>query len=149
MNKVIMIGRLCGDVETRSTQSGNNISFYRLAVDRPYKQEGQPTTDFFNCVAFGNNGKFAAAYLKKGVKIAIEGQIQNTSWENSKGERMYGNQIIVDRHEFCEKKSEGDGSTHAVPAPAPARAPEQNVSTAASDYPEYTDVAYNDDDLPF
>ena len=69
MNKVILIGRLTKDVETR--YSGEMaVAKYALAVDRKGKDAG---TDFINCVAFGKQGEFAEKYLRKGMKIAVSG----------------------------------------------------------------------------
>jgi single-strand DNA-binding protein len=110
MNKVILIGRLCADVEVRRTNSGKAVASYRLAVDRQFKQEGQPEADFLNCVAFGNNGEFAGKYLNKGMKIAIEGRIQTRTYDDKDGKKVYVTEIIVDRHEFCEKKAESSAN---------------------------------------
>jgi single-strand DNA-binding protein len=113
MNKVILIGRLCTDVETRRSNSGKAVSSYRIAVDRQFKKEGQPEADFLNCVAFGSNCEFAGKYLQKGVKIAVEGSIQTRSYDNKDGKKVYVTEIIVDRHEFCESKR---GSENAATA---------------------------------
>lgn len=111
MNKVILIGRLCNDVELRRTNSGKAVASYRLAVGRQFKQEGQPEADFLNCVAFGSNGEFAEKHLTKGTKIAIEGKIQTRTYDDKDGKKVYVTEIIVDRHEFCEsKKSFNSGS---------------------------------------
>ncbi len=112
MNKVILIGRLCSDVEVRRTNSGNAVASYRLAVDRQSKQEGQPEADFLNCVAFSNNGEFAGKYLHKGIKIAVEGRIQVRTYDDKDGKKAYVTEIIVDRHEFCEKKAESSGNSY-------------------------------------
>lgn len=103
MNKVILTGRLTKDVETRYTQDNTCISRYTLAVDR-YKDGA----DFIPCVVFGKGGEFAEKYLKKGVKIAIEGRIQTGSYEKN-GQKVYTTEIVVERQEFCEsKKQESD-----------------------------------------
>ena len=68
MNKCILIGRLVADPELRYTQTGKAVATYRLAVDRQYKQEGQPGADFLNCIAWGKGGEFAGNYLHKGTK---------------------------------------------------------------------------------
>ena len=106
MNKVILIGRLTKDVETRYTQgeSAMAISRYTLAVDRKGKDAG---TDFINCVAFGKNGEFAEKYLKKGTKIAVEGRIQTGSYEKD-GKKIYTTDIVVEAHEFCENKGQAE-----------------------------------------
>lgn len=110
MNKVILIGRLVADPEIRYTQSGKAVASYRLAVDRPFKQDGQQETDFINCVAWGKTGEFAGNYLHKGTKIAIEGRIQTGSYEKD-GVKHYTTDIVVDRHEFCESRSSGQAAT--------------------------------------
>ena len=103
MNKVILIGRLTKDVETR--YSGEMaVSRYSLAVDRKFKREGEPTADFINCVAFGKSGEFAEKYLKKGMKIAVTGRIQTGSYTDKDGKKVYTTDVIVEEHEFCESK---------------------------------------------
>lgn len=110
MNKVILIGRLVADPEIRYTQSGKAVASYRLAVDRPFKQDGQQEADFINCVAWGNTGEFAGNYLRKGTKIAVEGRIQTGSYEKD-GVKHYTTDIVVDRHEFCESRSSVQAAT--------------------------------------
>lgn len=110
MNKVILIGRLVADPEIRYTQSGKAVASYRLAVDRPLKQDGQQEADFINCVAWGKTGEFAGNYLRKGTKIAVEGRIQTGSYEKD-GVKHYTTDIVVDRHEFCESRSSGQAAT--------------------------------------
>lgn len=78
---MILIGRLTADPEIRQTNSGKTVASYRLAVDRNVKTEGQPEADFINCTAWGKTGEFAEKYLRKGMKIAIEGRIQTGSYE--------------------------------------------------------------------
>lgn len=137
MNKVILIGRIASEVETRRTTTGKAVSSYRIAVDRRFKKDGQPDADFLNCVAFGSNGEFAEKYLIKGMKIAIEGSIQTRSYENKDNKKVYVTEIIVDNHEFCEKKNDS-GKFEAV----------TNRNDVEPDYP----AIYGDDfggDLPF
>lgn len=104
MNKVILIGRLTKDVETR--YSGEMaISRYPLAVDRKFKREGEQDADFPNCVAFGKQGEFAEKYLRKGMKIAVTGRIQTGSYTNNEGVKVYTTDIVVEEQEFCESKN--------------------------------------------
>lgn len=109
MNKVILMGRLTRDVETRYSQ-GNEpmaISRYTLAVDRRGKSDGEQTADFISCVAFGRAGEFAEKYLHKGMKIAITGRIQTGSYTNKDGVKVYTTEVVVEDHEFCENKQGG------------------------------------------
>ena len=110
MNKVILSGRLVADPEVRYTQGENAtaIARYRLAVDRRFKREGEATADFIGCVAFGKAGEFAEKYLRKGMKILVIGRIQTGSYTNNEGQKVYTTDIIVEEHEFCESKGNGN-----------------------------------------
>lgn len=103
MNRVILIGRLSKDVDVR--YAGETcVARYSLAVDRKFKRDGEPSADFINCVAFGNQGQFAEKYLRKGMKIAICGRIQTGSYTDKNGNKVYTTDIVVEEHEFCESK---------------------------------------------
>ena len=129
MNKCILIGRLVADPELRYTQTGKAVATYRLAVDRQYKQEGQPGADFLNCIAWGKGGEFAGNYLHKGTKVAIEGRIQTRSYDDKDGRKVYVTEIIVEHHEFCEGRKTETGSV----------IPQEDYAMSADD----------DSDLPF
>lgn len=107
MNKAIISGRLTKDPTITYTQGAEPmcVARYTLAVDR-MKKDGEQSADFPSCVAFGKNGEFAERYLKKGMKILVEGRIQTGSYTNKDGVKVYTTDIIVDRHEFCESKGE-------------------------------------------
>lgn len=108
MNKTILIGRLTKDPEVRYSNGANGstaVARYTLAVDRKFKQEGQPTADFINCVAFGKLGEFAEKYLRQGIKIAVIGRIQTGSYTNKDGQKVYTTDVAVEEQEFCESKS--------------------------------------------
>ena len=118
MNKCILIGRLVADPEIRQTQSGKSVATYRLAVDRQFKQEGQPEADFITCVAWGNQAEFANKYLSKGTKIALEGRIQTRTYDKD-GEKRYAFEVIVERHEFVERKTDGTTTEKPTSQPSP------------------------------
>lgn len=117
MNKVILIGRLTKDPETRYSQGQNStcISRYSLAVDRQFKRDGEQAADFLNCVAFGKQGEFAEKYLKKGTKIAVTGRLQTGSYTDRDGKKVYTTDVVVESHEFVESKKEGDQETQSSP----------------------------------
>lgn len=100
MNHVVLIGRISRQVEVRYTQGNMAIAKYSLAVDR--FKDG---TDFISCVAFGKNAEFAEKYLKKGMKIAVEGHIQTGSYDGKNG-KVYTTDVVVDRQEFCESRKQ-------------------------------------------
>ena len=117
MNKVIEIGRLTKDPEIRYSQGENTtcVARYTLAVDRKFKQEGQPTADFINCIAFGKLGEFAEKYLRKGIKIAVTGRIQTGSYTNKDGQKVYTTDVVVEEQEFCESKSSNQSQQNERP----------------------------------
>lgn len=137
MNKVILIGRVVRDAEIRYSQGANTtcIARYTLAVDRKFKQEGQPNADFINCIAFGKLGEFAEKYLRKGVKIAVTGRIQTGNYTNKDGQKVYTTDVVVEEQEFCESKSQ----SNSQPQPAPSN---DNSWMSIPDNLE-------DEDLPF
>jgi single-strand DNA-binding protein len=99
MNSVILMGRLTADPEIRNTDS-TTVGSYTLAVDRIGKDKG---ADFIRCKAFGKSADFAEKYLKKGLKIAVEGRISTGSYTNKEGQKVYTTDVIVNAHHFCEK----------------------------------------------
>ena len=106
MNSVILCGRLARDPETKYStgEEQKAISRYTLAVDRKTKGEA----DFIKCVAFGRAGEFAEKYLRQGMKILIRGRIQTGSYTNRDGQKVNTTEVIVEDHEFCEKKASQD-----------------------------------------
>ena len=106
MNKVIQSGRLTKDAEITYTQGSNMaVARFTLAVDRRFKQEGQPTADFIRCIAFGKTAEFFERFGRKGTKFLIEGRIQTGSYTNKDGQRVYTTDVVVENTEFAESKS--------------------------------------------
>lgn len=105
MNRVILMGRLTADPETRQTQSGNTTTRFRLAVDRKgKKQEGRQNADFVPVVAWDKLGEFAAQYLKKGTRVVVEGRITSGSYDKD-GQTVYTLDVTAESIEFAESKA--------------------------------------------
>ena len=133
MNKVILIGNLAADPESRTTQSGLAQCTLRLAVQRRFaNQQGQRESDFFNIVCFRQTAEFCAKFLSKGRKVAVEGSLQTRSYEAQDGSKRYVTEVLADNVEFCDSKPEG--------AQTGAQAPTQRQGG-------FTEV--DDDELPF
>lgn len=115
MNKTELIGRVVRDADVRYSQGGAAIARISLAVDRKFKQDGQPTADFINCIAFGKTAEVIEKYVVKGTKIAVVGHIQTGSYTNKDGQKVYTTDVVIDELEFCESKSQ----SNSQPAPAP------------------------------
>ena len=105
MNKVILMGRLTGDVETRKTQDGGTVARFRLAVDRRgRKTEGRQNADFVPVVAWDKLAEFAGQCLGKGKKIALVGHITSGSYQKDGG-TVYTLDVTADEIEFAESKA--------------------------------------------
>lgn len=110
MNLVVMCGRLTKDPEVRYTtgDSPKAVARWSLAVDRQYKgRDGKTEADFFNCVAFGKTAEHLEKYWRKGMKMLLEGRLQNDDYTNRDGQKVRNVQIVVDQVEFVEKKEGG------------------------------------------
>jgi single-strand DNA-binding protein len=98
MNRVILIGRLGKDPETRSTQAGKTISKFSLATDSGFGESKK--TDWHQVVCFDRSAEIAAEFLAKGRQVAVEGRISYQEWEKPEGGKGYKTEIICDRLEF-------------------------------------------------
>lgn len=98
MNVVVLAGRLTKDPEVYTGTT--TVAKYTLAVDKR-----NDDTDYISCVAFGKGAEFAQKYLHKGMKIIVEGHIQTGSYEKD-GRKVYTTDVVVENHEFAEKKSD-------------------------------------------
>lgn len=119
MNKTILIGRSTKDADVRYSQADKPMAIARisLAVDRKFKQEGQPTADFINCIAFGKTAEVIEKYVVKGTKIAVVGRIQTGSYTNKDGQKVYTTDVVIDELEFCESRSSQQSNSQPAPAP--------------------------------
>lgn len=106
MNKIILMGRLTKDPETRYTQDGKAVTRYSLAVNRSYKREGEPDADFLNIVAFDKRGEFAGKYFKKGMLVAVVGETRVSSYTDKNNQKRQSFDVIVSEQYFAEGKKE-------------------------------------------
>lgn len=110
MNRVILCGRVVREPEIRYSQTVNGnmaVARYTLAVDRRRARNNndEQSADFISCVAFGRSGEFAEKYLHQGTKIIVEGRWQTGNYTNKDGQKVYTNDCVVERHEFCESRA--------------------------------------------
>ena len=93
------------------------VARFTLAVDRRFKQEGQPTADFIRCIAFGKTAEFFERFGRKGTKFLIEGRIQTGSYTNKDGQKVYTTDVVVENTEFGESKNSSSSSAEPQPKP--------------------------------
>lgn len=143
VNKVILIGNVGGDPETRYLPNGNAVTNITLATTDSWKdkQTGQlqERTEWNRVVLFGKVAEIAGEYLRKGSQCYIEGRLQTREWEKD-GVKRYTTEIVVDMNgtmQLLGGKSDG-GQQQAARQPAPRQ--QQSQQPAPPDF---------DDDLPF
>lgn len=106
MNSVDISGRMTREPEIRYATANNmEVAKFNVAVNRPFKRDGQANADFINCVAFGKTAEFIEKYGRKGVKFEIHGRWQTGSYKNKDGNTVYTNDCMVESIEFAESKS--------------------------------------------
>lgn len=107
MNKVILMGNLCRDIDVRYTQVNNTMAgTTTIAVKRNIKnKEGQYESDFISLILWGKTCEFASKYFKKGSKALVEGRIQTRNYDDKDGKRVYITEVVVENIEFCENVS--------------------------------------------
>lgn len=107
------MGRLTRDPDIRYGGANNTaVARVTIAVDRRFKQDGQPSADFINCLAFGKRAEFLEKYCHKGIKLVIEGSWQTGSYTNKDGNKVYTNECLIDNCEFAETKVSSDGNAN-------------------------------------
>ena len=142
MNKVILIGNMANDPEARTTQSGISQSTFRIAVQRRFaNQQGVREADFFTVIAWRQTADFCNRYLSKGRRVAVEGSIQNRSYDAQDGSKRYVTEIIADNIEAVGGREEG-----AAPRPRD-NGPTPPPAAPAAGMSDFTEV--DDDELPF
>ena len=107
MNKVIVMGRLTKDPETRTTRNSKHVTHFTLAVRRRSVKEGAQTADFLPITAWGPLADFAAGHLKKGQLISMVGRSQSGTWMDIEGKKHYSVDIVADEIHFAESRRSG------------------------------------------
>lgn len=108
MNKLILIGNICNDLELKENGETKILSF-NIAVQRKFKDKnGEFISDFFRVTAFNQQAVFIEKYFNKGMKIALEARVQNDNFIDNEGKQQYRNNIIIESVEFCGSKKDND-----------------------------------------
>ena len=110
MNKVILMGRLTRDPETRYTQTNNTlVSSFSLAINRRFARPGEERqADFINIVAWSKLGEFCSKYFKKGQQVGVIGRIQTRTWDDDQGTKHYVTEVVAEEAYFADSKKDGD-----------------------------------------
>lgn len=151
-NRVIMMGRLVTDPELKSTPQGVNVCSFRIAVDRRFQKQGEERkSDFFNVVAWRQQGEFVNRYFSKGRMILVEGEMTTRNYTDKNGNPATWYEIVADRISFTGEKSQGGSyNDYAASAGEPVSA---SAASAAPAAPQSAGSEFHaappNDDYPF
>ena len=111
VNKVILIGNLGADPETRFMPSGGAVTNVRLATSETWKDRNtgqqQERTEWHRVVFFNKLGEIAGEYLKKGSKVYIEGSIRTRKWQGQDGQDRYTTEIVANEMQMLDGRGDG------------------------------------------
>ena len=97
VNKVILVGHLGGDPESRFTPGGTDVATFSIATNESRKNSDgnwEDHTEWHRCVLFGKQAEFAGEYVKKGQMVYVEGRLQTRSWEDKEGMKRYSTEVV-------------------------------------------------------
>lgn len=138
LNKVMLIGNVVADPESRSTAGGQNLASLRVATNRRWKDQttGELKEDaqFHRVIAWGKLEELCSRYIKKGSKIFIEGRLQTRSWDDqTSGQKRYMTEIVAENIILLDKKGAVESTNSSTANQATASAPKDDVSVPAPD----------------
>lgn len=149
VNKVILVGRLGRDPETRYTSGGQAVCNFSMATDETFKDrsgERQKRTEWHKIVVWGKQAEIAQQYLKKGSMLFLEGRIQSREWTDKEGNKRTAFEIVCTNFRMLGGKGEGRGVADDFGAPRP-RSEAGDMGGPADDTAPEPQVT--DEDIPF
>lgn len=121
VNKVILVGNLGADPETRYTQGGDAICSIRLATTDSYKDktsgEKREVTEWHRVVFYRKLAEIAGQYLKKGSQVYLEGKIKTRKWQDKDGQDRYTTEIEATEMQMLGGRGQGASDSGSAPAP--------------------------------
>jgi single-strand DNA-binding protein len=168
INKVILVGNLGADPETRAMPSGTTVANLRIATSESWrdKQSGeqQERTEWHRVVLFGRLGEIAAEYLKKGSQVYIEGSLRTRKWQDKQGTERYSTEIVGNDMQMLGGRGGGGGATSggsggggSAAGSGPGTGGSPGAGRREDPFPEYSHQGGSaggekddfDDDIPF
>ncbi len=132
VNKVILIGRLGQDPEVRYAPSGNPVANFSIATNRMYKDRDgnmQEETEWHRIVAWMRLAEFAKEYLKKGMRVYVEGRLHYREWQDQNGVKRNSIDIIANDIQMLESAGSRPAETNAPDFTEPEVTPPENLTT--------------------
>ena len=140
INKVIVVGNLGADPDSRTMPSGNAVTNISVATSESWNDketgEKQEKTEWHRVVFFGRLAEIASDYLKKGSQVYVEGKLQTRKWEDKEGNERWTTEIVANQMQMLGERTSQGASTQG------------NVTKQDSSSNEFVDEEF-DDDIPF
>jgi single-strand DNA-binding protein len=154
VNKVIIVGNLGRDPETRYTASGSAITNITVATSESWKDKNtgqkEERTEWHRIVFFNKLAEIAAQYLRKGSKVYIEGSLRTRQWEKD-GQKHYTTEIVANEMQMLDSRGSnaGGGSPAQDEEYGSSSASSSSPSSSRASAPQSEPVDQFDDDIPF
>ena len=154
VNKVILVGNLGKDPETRYMPNGEAVTNCTIATTDTWKDktsgEKKEATEWHRIVFYRKLAEIAGQYLKKGSQVYIEGSLKTRKWTDKEGQERYTTEVIADRMQMLgsreDQGEQGQQAPRAQQRPAAQPAPQRPATTGAAASSGFDDM---DDDIPF
>jgi len=156
-NKIVVVGNLTRDPESRALPSGQTLTSFSIATNRVWNDQGgnkQQAVEYHNIVAFGKLAEICSRYLTKGQLALVEGRLQTRSWQDQSGVKKYRTEIVAENMQMGPRR---EGAA-AKPAPdsEPQNIPQEEIPVIEAEEPispaepnEQNKEEVNVDDIPF
>ena len=151
VNKVILVGNLGADPESKYLPSGDAVCNIRLATTDRWKDkasgEMKEATEWHRVAFFGRLAEIAGEYLKKGSQVYLEGRIRTRKWQDKEGQDRYSTEIVADQMQMLGARA-GSGEPRGEPMAARSSEPKAPAAAGAAKKPagKFDDM---EDDIPF
>ena len=137
LNRIVLVGRLTKDPESKYTPNGVAVAQFTIAVDRFTKnaETGEKETDFIPVVAWRRTAEFITQYVTKGRLVSVDGRLQVRSWVTQDGSRRYMTEVVAENVDTLDRPRDGEGPPHHAddPAYAGAAKPEAMAAEVGTD----------------
>lgn len=146
VNKVILIGNLGSDPETRHTQSGQTVANFSMATNEQWTSkdgERNERTEWHRIVVWGRQAEICEQYLRKGKQIYVEGRLQTRQWEDRDGNRRYTTEVVAQAVKFLGRAGDRPEAPVGAPGYTEEAYADQTANAGANA------GGGSDDDVPF
>jgi single-strand DNA-binding protein len=142
MNKIILSGNLCKDIEVRYTTTNKPVVSNTIAVKNDFKNaDGNYKSEFINIVLWNNQAEYLSKYAEKGSKVLVEGRLTNREYTKQDGTKGYVTEVIVNSIEILDRKKDGQ---------APVEAVVEETKVESDPFKDFqNELVLTDEDLPF